>query len=129
MRGKRMVGSFPGYYLMSKNPCVTASATQKNLISINRGCWRLTVLFVIPTAVELSQCMGAGGYGCPISSRVSQQIVACLQLRNRAPSSASAAEATTKRKIAHIMKDSPCNLIGFVRLGFHPMKKWPHALL
>ena len=114
---------------MSKNPCATASATQKNLISLNRDCRRLTVLFVIPTAVELSQCMGVGGCGCPISSRVSQQMVACLQLRNRAPSSDSAAEATTKRKIVHSVKNAPFNLIGFVGSGFHPMKKWPHALL
>ena len=114
---------------MVENPCATASATQKNLISIDRDFWRLTVLFAIPTAVELSQCIGAGGCRFPISSRVSLKILACLQFRNRAPSYASAADATTKRKIAHSVKNAPFNLIGFVGSGFHPMKKWPHALL
>ena len=114
---------------MSKNPCATASATQKCLISIDRDCWGLTVLFATPTVVEMSQCMGVGGCGCPISLRVNLKILACLQFRYRAPSSTSAAEATTKYKIAHSMKNAPFNLIGFVGPGFHPMKKWPHALL
>ena len=114
---------------MSKNPCATASATQKNLISIDRNCWRLTVLFAIPTAVELSQCMGVGGCGCPISLSVSQKFFACLQLRNRAPSSASDAEATMNRKIAHSAKNALFNFTGVVESGFHPMKKWPHALM
>jgi len=83
----------------------------------------------MPTAVELSQCIGVGGWGCPISSSVSQKIVACLQLRNNALSYASAADATTNRKIAHNVKNAPFNLMGFVGLAFHPMKKCPHALL
>ena len=86
-------------------------------------------MFAIPTAVELPQCMGVGGCGCPISSRASLKIVACLQFRNMTPSSASAAEATTKRKIARSVKNALFNLIGFVGLGFQPKKKWPHALL
>ncbi len=61
----------------------------------------------MPAAVELSQWIGVGGWGCPISSRVSLNIVACLQLRNRAPSLASAAEAMTKRKMAHKVKNAP----------------------
>ncbi len=86
---------------MSNFPCSTASATQKNLISMERERWHLMVVFAMPTAVELSPWIGVGGWGCPISSRVSLNIVACLQLRNRAPSSALAAEATTKHKMAH----------------------------
>ena len=114
---------------MSNFPCSTASATQKNLISIDLDLCRFTVLFAKPTAVELSQCIGIGGWGCPISSSVSQKIVACLQLRNNAPSYASAADATTNRKIAHNVKNAPFNLMGFVGSAFHPMKKCPHALL
>jgi len=86
---------------MSNFPCSTASATQKNLISIDLDLCHFTVLFAMPTAVELSQCIGIGGWGCPISSSVSQKNVACLQLRNNAPSSASVADAATNRKIAH----------------------------
>ena len=70
-----------------------------------------------------------GGKWLQVPHLFSQKNVACLQLRNRAPSSASAAEATTKRKIAHSVKNTPFNFIGFVGLGFHPMKKWPHDLL
>jgi len=40
---------------MSNFPCSTASATQKNLISIDLDLCRFTVLFAMPTAVELSQ--------------------------------------------------------------------------
>jgi len=114
---------------MLKFPCSTASATQKNLISIDLDLCHFTVLFAMPTAVELSQCIGVGGWGCPISLSVSRKIVACLQLRNNAPSSASAADAMTNRKIAHNVKNALFNLMGFVGSAFHPMKKCPHALL
>jgi hypothetical protein len=77
------------------------------------------------TAVELLQCIGVGGSGCPISSSVTQKIVTCLQLRNNAPSSASAADMTVNLKIAHNVKNAPFNLMGFVGLAFHPMKKMP----
>ncbi len=56
-------------------------------------------------------------------------IVVYLQLRNNAPSSASAADATTKHNIAHKVKKAPFNLMGLAGLGLHPMEKWPHALL
>ena len=94
----------------------------KNLISIDQDHCHFTVLFAMPTAVELSQCTGVGGCGCPISSRVSRNITACLQLRKRAPSLALAAEATTKHKIAHSVKYAPFNLMGFVGSIFHPIK-------
>ncbi len=83
----------------------------------------------MPTTVELSQFTGVSGCGWPISSRVSQNFVACLQFKNNAPSSASAADAMTNRNIAHKVKNAPFNLIGCVGLGFHPMKKCPHAWL
>ncbi len=83
----------------------------------------------MPTAVEFLQCTNVGGCGCPISSSVSLKIVACLQMRNNAPNSASAMEATTNRRIAHSVENAPFNLMGFVGSAFHPMKKCPHALL
>ena len=55
----------------------------------------------MPTVLELLQYIGARGCEWPTSSRVSQNIVACLRFKNNAPSSASAADATTNRNIAH----------------------------
>ena len=89
----------------------------------------IDVLFAIPTAVALSQRIGVFGWGWPNSSRVNQKIMPSLQFRKRAPSSASAAEATTKRRMAHNVKNAPFNLMGLPSFGVHPMKKWPHALL
>jgi hypothetical protein len=106
----------------------TTSATQKKRISIERDLCRLTVLFVMPTVVELSQCTGVGGWGCPISSSVSQNIVTCLQFRKRAPSLASAAEVTTNCNVAHRVKKAPFNLMGLVGSARQPMKKCPQAL-
>ena len=77
----------------------------------------MTGLFAMPMAVELSQWIGVGGWGCPISSSVSLNIEACLQLRNRAPSSASAAEVTTKRKMAHKVKKCAIQLDGLGGVG------------
>jgi hypothetical protein len=89
---------------MSNFPCSTEYATQKKHISIDQDRCHLTVLFVMPTAVEFLQCIGVGGWRWPISSSVSLKIVTYLQLRKRAPSLASTAEATTKRNIAHRVK-------------------------
>jgi hypothetical protein len=50
------------------------------------------------------------------------KIVACLQLRKSAQSSASAVEATTKRNIAHYVKNAPFTLMGLVGSGRQPMK-------
>ena len=47
----------------------------------------LTVLFTIPTVVELSIWMGVGGCGWPSSSKVSHMTLASFALRNNAPSS------------------------------------------
>jgi hypothetical protein len=114
---------------MSNFPCSTASATQKKHISIDQDCCRLTVLFAMPMAVELLQCIGVGGWGWPISSSLSLINVPCLQLRKRAPSLASTAEATTKRNIAHRVKKAPFNLMGLVGSARQPMKKCPQARL
>jgi hypothetical protein len=85
------------------------------------------VLFAMPTAVEILQCTGVGGWGWPISLSASQKIVACLQLRKSTPSLASAAEATTKHNIAHKVKNAPFNLMGFVGSACQPMEKCLHA--
>ncbi len=114
---------------MSNFPFSTASVTQKKRISIDQDRCRLTVLFLMPTAVELSQCIGVGGWGWPISFSGSLIFFACLQLRKRAPSLASAAEATTKRNIAHRVKKAPFNLMGLVGSACQPMKKCPQAWL
>ena len=63
-------------------------------------------VLAMPTAVELSQLTGIGGCGWLSSSSVTQKIAARLQFKRRAPSSASAAEATTKRKMAHNVKNA-----------------------
>jgi hypothetical protein len=107
----------------------TASATQKNCISMERERCRLTVLLAMPTAVELLPLIGVGGLRWLISCRVSQKIVACLQLRNEAPSLALAVEALMKRKIAQSEKKVLFNLIGFMGSCFQPMKKCLHAQL
>ena len=65
--------------------------------------------------------MGVGGCGCPVSSRASRNNTVCLQLRKRAHGLASVAEATTKRKIAHSLKNALLNVMGFVGFAFHPM--------
>ena len=108
-------------------PMFDSICNPKNLISMAREHCRLTVLFAMPTAVELSQFTGIAGCGWPSSSSATRKIATCLQLRKRAPSSASAAEATTKRKTAQSVKNASLSLIGFVASGFHPMKKWPQT--
>jgi hypothetical protein len=79
--------------------CATLLLIQKNLISMDLDCQCLTVLFAVPMAVALLQCTGVCGWGCPKSSRMLQKIMPVWQLWKSAPSSASTAEATTKRKI------------------------------
>ena len=55
----------------------------------------LTVLLMIPEAMELSVCMGIGPCGFPISSSEVLSTSPSLELINRPPNSASAAEAIT----------------------------------
>ncbi len=52
-----------------------------------------------------------------------------LQLRNRAPSLASAAKGTTKQRMAHQVENALLGLMGLPSFAFQPMKKCPHALL
>ncbi len=81
------------------------------------------VLFAIPMAVALSQWTGIFGRGWPRSLRVSLKIIPSWQFRNNAPSLASAANATTNRKIKHSVWKSPLSLMGFPSIGKDPMKK------
>jgi hypothetical protein len=99
------VGSFPHLHRLGFQPAIP-----------NLGI-PLTVLFAIPTAVALSQWIGVFGWGWPNSSRVNRKIMPSLQFKKRAPSSASAAEATTKRRMAHNVKNAPFNLMGSPSLG------------
>jgi hypothetical protein len=54
-----------------------------------------------------------------------------LQLRKRAPSLAFMAEVMMNLKTVQSAKKAPFYLIlmGFVRFGFHHMKKWPQSRL
>ena len=60
---------------------------------------RFTVLFAMPAAVLLSQCMGVGGCGWLSSSIVSLMIFASFAFKNIAPNLASAAGAATYLRI------------------------------
>jgi hypothetical protein len=91
----------PGCHLKVYTFCASFSHVQNYLISIAHDRCRLMVLFAILTAVALSQCTGIFGCGWPRSSRVALKIIPSWQLRNSAPSSASAADATTNRNIEH----------------------------
>ena len=71
----------------------------ENIISMDQDCCFLTVSFAMPTVVRLSQCIGVGGCACPNSSRMVQSILPSFVLRNKAPSSDSADEATTNLRI------------------------------
>ena len=70
-------------------------------------------------------------FGClsPRSLRVSLIIIPSWQYRKSAPSSASAADATTNRRIAHNVWNVPFSLMDFPLIGNAPMKKCPHPLL
>ena len=51
----------------------------------------------MPWAVVLSVSSGVGGWGCPISSRISRRTVASLAFSNKPPTSASAATVPTAK--------------------------------
>ena len=73
----------------------------KNLISIRRECCFLMVSFAMPTAVSLSQWMGVGGWGCPISAKVSLNTLPSLILKKSSPNSASAADDAMSFRTEH----------------------------
>ena len=63
----------------------------------------MTVSFAMPTAVELSQWMGVGGCGCPISASVRHKTRPYFMFKNNAPNSASAADDATNLRTVHIV--------------------------
>ena len=67
-------------------------------------------LLAIPTAVELSTCIGVGGWGLCISSNVVRIGMAAWLLRNNVPYSASAVDAMMLRNILHIIKMNPLSM-------------------
>ena len=83
---------------------------------IARERCRLIVFEQMPTAVLLSQWMGVGGLGWPISSKVSRIIFAFIALRKNAPSSASAAEAATHLRMVQLVRMTPLRRMGHPRL-------------
>ena len=89
----------------------------------------LTVLFAMPAAVALSQCMGVGGCGWPSSSSVSLMIFASFAFKNIAPNSASAADAATNLRIVQSVRIGPFRRMGRLSSGCQPRKKWPAARL
>ena len=86
------------------------------------------VLFTIPTHVLLSMWMGVGGCGWPNSWRVSLIIFASWALKNKAPNSASAAEAATNFKMVQSTWIAPLILMGWLSWGMSARKKYPPAL-
>ena len=79
---------------------------------MDRDCCLFTVLLAIPVAVLLLQWIGVLGWVCPSSVRISRIILASLQLRNRATSSALAADATTHLRMPQKVKMDPLIWMG-----------------
>ena len=67
-------------------------------------------MLAIPTAVELSTCIGVGGWGCCIYINVVLIGTAAWKFRNSAPYSASTAEAMMLRKSLHMIKMNPLSM-------------------
>ena len=85
----------------------------------------MTLSLVIPVYVMLLQCTGVGGFGWPIYSRVNIMILPSLQFRNKAPNSASDADATTNLRILHITSREPFSTIGQFDIDLLHRKNWP----
>ena len=85
--------------------------------------------FTIPTVVVLSMWIGVEGCGWPSSARVMRRIFASWAFRNKAPSSASAAEAATSLRIVQLMWTAPLRKMGSLSTGIDPKKKYPPARL
>jgi hypothetical protein len=66
--------------------------------------------------------MGVGGCWWPSSSNINRWILPSLQLRNKPPNSASAAEATTNFKIPQKTSIAPLSFIGASSVGTLPKK-------
>merc|ERR1712086_64647 len=121
--------SFPGCHCTSNSLFRTWSVTQKNCISIDRDRCFLTVAFAIPVAVLLSQCTGVGGWRWPSSLKANHNTLPSLIFKNKAPSSASAAEQTTICSMPHETNMFPFIWMFSPFLGTPPKKKYPASLL
>ena len=76
-------------------------------VSIDHDICFFTCLFEIPTAVLLSQCTGVGGCWWPNSMRASLGNFPSLMFKKSAPTSASAAEHMTMRRMPDETKMLP----------------------
>ena len=94
-----------------------------------RDCCRLTVLFAMPAAIALSQCMGVGGCGWPSSLSGSMIIFASFVFKNISPNLDSAADAATNLRIVQSVRIGPFRRMGRLSSGCQPRKKWPSARL
>ena len=101
----------------------------KYRISIFLNLCLFTVLFATPVDVELPQCIGVGGFGCPSSCNISLMILAYFALKNSAPSSTSADDAAINLSIWHNVNISPFRWTGCLSCALHPRKKFPDAQL
>jgi hypothetical protein len=98
------------------------SATQKNFMSIDCEHYILTVSFAMSIAVLLLQWTGMAGWACPNSCRTSQITLPSLQLRKRAASLASTADATTHLRMPQKVKMAPFSWMGLLGCRFEPRK-------
>ena len=85
---------------------------QNYLISVDLDLCLLIILTTVPTAVVVSMCIGADGWGCPNYVRIRRMNVDFFAFTHNAPSSASAADAVTTFKIAHVIAILPLSWIG-----------------
>ena len=96
-------------------------------MALDMSC--LTVLLMMPDAVELSVCIGVGPCGCPISSNGVLSTSPSLALMKRPPNSTSAAVAIKFFKMTATTNTAPLCLVGDVGLNFSLRKKCPPILL
>ena len=83
----------------------------------------------MPTEVLLSQWIWFGGCGCPVSCSTNHMTFPSFAFKNKAPSSASASEATIDFRIDTMTKTFPLVVIGFPCIGLDTMKKYPAVQL
>ena len=88
----------------------------------------LTVLLMMPDAVELYVCIGVCPCGCTIYFNEVLSTSPSLALMNRPPNSTSAAEAITFLKMAATANTAPLCLVFEVGLNLSLMKKFPPTL-
>eukprot|EP00957_Ditylum_brightwellii_P117206 8938703-Ditylum_brightwellii.AAC.1 len=83
----------------------------------------------MPTVVELSHKIGVGGCGWLISCKASHMGLALQASRNKAPNSASAANAATSLRMVHKVCTASLRKMSLPWWILLPRKKWPPAVL